>query len=597
MSDYKTYQDYVFEQHYSKLKQDSYYIKKIPADEVNYEICRIALTGAAGDCELFKWVLKHFPQFIDEKLCKIAVDAEPKKKFIRSVEAMEDPDGRVYYDDEYKYFDPVIKYVPEQFKTPDVCRASQKHDWRTFEFVSPEMQLSCPDICEKAVKNFDEIMTDDIEGSRGREKKIFDILNKSVFEQHPNILGSEYTLKYVSTEWTMANPDQVCRILQKHPDQIKRLSKEFRTQHFDFIRQVAEKKPEILMYLTAPEQKKLIDLCEKALKNGNLTLHEIPASVQMMMPKTCVTKLTRDPHERLWLCKSWAHKPNPGLNLAGLCTELQSQNPELISKLVSETPQLLEYVKPAVLIAHPEICRAAMAKRYEELTFSMIPKAVFKKHPELYRQLLEDCPGLLQIFPKEVQTRENWTFVIEKAPWMLRYAPKEYTTIEQYKIAFADKKVDFLSMVPKKFRTYEICKLAVINYAPNIEDVPDNIKEQHPDICDIAVEKNPYCIKDVPESVQLQNPNICKLAVSSNPKTIEKIPASVQRQYPEICRLAMAQTLHNWYPCFTRSFRERIEEDKKKVYSAIPKDVLKKHWDYINDAKGVIVAIPNWKTR
>ena len=588
-----TYNEYVSKQHIEHVKKDPNYIKQIPADELNYDICVAAVKKAAGDCDFFKWFIQTYPQFVDENLCKIAVDANPKKEYVRSEESgYAYPDGTVDWDSIYKYFDPVIKYIPIKFRTVDVIRTSLKHDWRTLEFVPLEMQVLYPDICETAVNKCEDVMRDDDEfydHPGKRKKRVFELLNKSVFEQHPNILDGKYTLQYVSKKWVSENPEKIGQILLNQPEQIKLLPKDFRKKHIDVIRAVAGEKPEILKYLSAKEQSALIDLCEKALKDGSLWLSCFKPQTQKLMEQTCVEKLTKDPHETQWLCISWADKPTPGLNLMGLCAELQNKNPELISKLVCETPELLEYVKPVVLITHPEICVAAIEKHGASI-LKKIPKSVLKKRPSLYKTILKKCPGILPDLPKEFQTRENWIEAIKGAPWLIKVAPAEFMTVEHYKNAFlqCDSTQLLLSQVPQSFRTYEICKIAVGKYAWNLEYVPDNIKSAHPDVCEIAIEQEPRTIHEIPEIIQLQNPNLCKLAVSSDPKgAMEYIKPSVQRKYPEICRLALAQ-----YLCENRPFWNKKEEDKAKqtIYSAIAPDVLKQNWDYINDTGSVITV-------
>ncbi len=611
-----SYDDYISKQHIGNIERNPRYIKNIPADELNYNLCCAAMKQAAGDYEFFNWFLEKYPKFVDENLCKIAVNANPKKKFVRSVEAMSDPDGTTYYDDEYKYFDPVIKYVPEKFRTVDVCIASAKYDWRTLQFVPVAVQLADQRVCETAVSHYHQIMTDDIGfNTENRKKIIFETLNKSVFEKFPNIFDGTLTLENVSVKWMDANPDKVNAILLKHPNHVKRLPKDVRKNHFDVVRSVAQKNPEIwsylsaseqkklrditrgmaqkhpeiLAYLYAPEQKELVDLVESALKTGKLKLGAVKPSVQVLISKTCVKKLTEDPYETHWLCKTWATKPTPGLNLMDLCPELQNQNADLISKLVCEHLELLEYVDTNVLIAHPEICVAAIEK-FGAKAYEKIPQDVFDKNPNLYEQLLSKCPGLLPKFPKKIQTRENWTRALTDAPWLASSAPARYVTIEHFKNAFLGDTMRDLSHVPPRFRTYDMCKIAVIKAGYNLECVPNKIKAEHPDVCGITIAEYPYRIKQVPEAIQLQNPWLCKMAVTGNPMSLEEVKASIQRAHPEICRLAMAQLVADFGCMDAAIFPEKLQAKKDELYSYIPRDVLKEYWNYINNIQGVITV-------
>ena len=611
-----SYDDYILKKHIANIEQNAYYIKKIPADELNYEMCCAAMKKAAGDYELFKWFLTKYPKFVDENLCKIAVNGAPKKKFIRSECAYTSPEGYEDYENLYKYFDPVIKYVPENFRTADVCRASVRHDWRTLQFVPVAIQLAAPDICKTAVSNYHQIMDDDVNfNTENRKKVIFGALSKSVFEQYPDFLNGGHTLKNVSKDWVAAHPQEVGGILLKNPKHIKKLSKDFRESHLDVIRNVATKNPEIWLYLSASEQKQLrdtvpdiakkrpevlayltaqvqkefVDLVESALQKGKIKLADVKPSVQVLIPKTCVKKLTNDPYETRWLCTMWAHTQTPGLNLRDLCKELQNENAELISKLVCEHLELLVDVNLDVLIAHPEICVAAIEK-FGVKAYDKIPQAVFDKNPNLYEQLLQKCPGLLPKFPARIQTRDNWTRALTNAPWLAPSAPAQYTTIDHYKNAFLGNTMRDLSHVPVHFRTYEMCKIAVMKAEYNLDQVPNKIKEEHPDVCKIAIAKCPYRIKEVPESVQLQNPWLCTMAVAGEPMALKDVKPSVQRKYPEICRSAMAQLIANFGWMDAAVFPEKLEAKKEELYSYIPNDVLKTHWNYINNTRGVITV-------
>ncbi|MBO7559654.1 MAG: hypothetical protein J6T27_00660 [Alphaproteobacteria bacterium] len=611
-----SYIDYISKQHIGNIEHNPRYIKNIPADELNYELCCVAMKKAAGDYEFFKWFLEKYPKFLDENLCKIAVSANPKKEYVRSRLAYTSPEGYEEYEGLYKYFEPVIKYVPEKFRTVDVCIASAKYDWRTLQFVPVEVQMADQRICETAVSRYHQIMTDDVDFStENRKKIIFGALNKSVFEKFPNIFDGELSLENASAKWGMANPDTVGTILLKYPEHIKKLPRDFRTEHFNVIRDVAGKNPEIWLYLSASEQKKLrditrdiakkhpeilaylcadeqkalVDLVESALSKGQIKLGSVKPSVQVLMPETCVEKLTNDPDETHWLGLIWAREPTPGLNLMDLCPELQNQNADLISRLVCEHLELLEYVDTNVLIAHPEICVAAIEK-FGAKAYEKIPQAVFDKNPDLYEQLLSKCPGLLPKFPAKIQTRDNWTRALTDAPWLAPSAPAQYVTIEHYKNAFSGDTMRDLSHVPPRFRTYEMCKIAVMKAEYNLASVPTKIKKEHPDVCGITIAEYPYDIKQVPEAVQLQNPWLCKMAVTGEPMSLEGVKPSVKRKYPEICRLAMAQLVADFGWMDAAIFPERLEAKKDTLRSYIPRDVLKEHWDYIHNTQGVITV-------
>ena len=621
-----TYADYKLKQNIEKVNRDPYAIQKIPTNELNYEICCAAITKGAGDCDFFKWFVKKYKKFIDEQLCKIAVSSEPKKKFVRSECVDESPEGYKSYENLYKYFDPVLKFVPEKFRTANVCRESAKYDWRTLQFVPGAVQVENPDICETAIKNCDDIMSDDVsfwDSGYNRFNTIFAAVDKSVFEQQPGILDGEYTLDNVSKKWIIANPDKVKTVLLKQPEHIKKLPKDFRKNHTndvlrdvagqndtmwtylsateqkglrDIIRDRATENPEILASLSAAEQKLVIDLVEKALKNGKISLGGVKPSAQMLIKETCVAKLTVDPFERRWYGVSWAHEPTPALNLKYLCADLQKENAELISKLVCEHLELLEDVKKEVLIDHPEIYTTAIEK-WGAMVYEKIPQDVFAKYPDLYEQLFQKCPRILPQLPKKLQTPEKWRTLFEIAPLYADSAPRGAITVQDYEAAFANGARISLFDIPPRFRTYEVCKKALAQYENNLDKVPNKVKKEHPDVCEVPIAEYPRQIEKVPESIQMENPYLCKMAVTGEPMTLKSVKRSVQRKYPEICRLALAQLIRDFGRIFDEESEKKLEEQKEELYKVIAPDVLEKYWDYINNTKGVITVAKSFDYR
>ena len=208
----------------------------------------------------------------------------------------------------------------------------------------------------------------------------------------------------------------------------------------------------------------------------------------------------------------------------------------------------------------------------------------------LYEKLLQKCPEILPELPKRYQNRVAWRNALEKAPWLIKGAPVNYITEADCIRAFSLHGSNiFLSSVPPKFRTYNVCKIALETYTGNIEYVPEQVKEAHFDICLMVVEKKAANIQYVPESIQLEHLQICKRAVTDDPMTLKDVKPSVQCKYPEICRLAIAQlkTDYETSICFDRA--EQTKAETEKLYTFIPSDVLKEHWDYINNATGDVV--------
>ena len=556
---YETYDDYLSAQHQQEYSKNPRYILQIRDNELTYENFCVAVKKAAGDCNFIQSVFQKYPHFIDENLCEIAVSGTPESKVVRKETGYIDmPEGDEEYEfDIVQYKDPVLKYIPEEFRTERVCRAAIKYDWRSLEFVPAPVQSKFPDILEYALNNCDNMMPKDVEyynTGKMRQTVAVNWVDKAVFIQNPYIFDGKYTLQHVASEWILANTDTVVALLSKYPKQICFLPAQIRKKSLDnIIRPVVTKNPEIICYLSEKEQESVSDLIETKLeKHGSIFL-------------------------------------------GSLCQKLQEKYWDLISKLVCEDIDLLEKVKKKVLISHPKIYEDIIDK-YGVSMFDEIPKSVFNKYPYLYDKLLQKSPTILPKLPKRYQTQTRWHAAIEKDPWLIKVAPVKFMTEQDYKDAVLNLGLS-LSSVPEKFRTYDVCKIALDKSCIFIEYVPEKIKIQHPDLCKPVVEKHPNMIKYVPEIVQLQHYEICEIAVKGNPNVLENVPASVQRKYPEICRLAIAQVEANCgcFPFWGRGKKitDIINAEKTKLYGFIPPDVLRLHWDYINgEPKSADTTVP-----
>lgn len=84
-----------------------------------------------------------------------------------------------------------------------------------------------------------------------------------------------------------------------------------------------------------------------------------------------------------------------------------------------------------------------------------------------------------------------------------------------------------LEKVPEKFRTAELCKIAVENYGGNLKYVPDKLKT--PELCKIVVEDHGAALEYVPD--KLKTPELCKIAVEHYyGAALPYVPADIRKQ-------------------------------------------------------------------
>ena len=95
-----------------------------------------------------------------------------------------------------------------------------------------------------------------------------------------------------------------------------------------------------------------------------------------------------------------------------------------------------------------------------------------------------------------------------------------------YYLKWVKNKPTFFERVPARFKTPELCKIAVENTDWSLEYVPDKLKT--PELCKIAVEGHGVLLKYVPN--KLKTLELCKIAVEKDSHALEYVPANLKEQ-------------------------------------------------------------------
>lgn len=530
-----SYEQYIESKHISHAKKDGYYIKTIPNDEVTYKICCAALFDK-GDYKILEYILKHFPQFVDEKLCKIAVYPKPAEELVEQT-TVEEPWGTEFYDT-YGPMDVLLKYVPEKFKTYDVCKTAVESDYRALKYVPLEILLEHIDICENAInKKYSSI------------KNILESINKSVFEKHPNICKGKYTLQNLSEQYQMNNVNVVRDLIEKYPDQIEYINKSVRNKHPEILRTALDADISQMYQLTAQEQKHMLDTCKKYLQT-NGWLYCIAQSVQVLIPDIVIASVQNNID-----------------NIKYMASKLQEKHPELCIRAINQDIHLLKNISLNVLKNNMEICKAALDKNAQFAIDYFLEKGMLKNNQQLCQKILEVMPMAFSRFPGDVKTKELSEYAMDHAPAMVFYVDKKYATQQRYYAAISLDPFR-INQVPKKFLTPDFCKIA-LEHGTRLEYVPKKFLESNPELCELGINNHSYAIESVPESIQIKYPYICKMSVAKNPRNIQYVKPSVQMEHPEICQLALAQA-------------EIYGPEESEILNLIDKNVLKQYWDLIH---------------
>ena len=111
----------------------------------------------------------------------------------------------------------------------------------------------------------------------------------------------------------------------------------------------------------------------------------------------------------------------------------------------------------------------------------------------------------------------------------LNYIEKNWTVLKPICLWLND-----LRLVPDKFRTPELCELAVKQNGLALEYVPENIINK--ELCEIAVQKDGRSLEFIPE--KLRTPELCELAVKQDGSSLRFIQQ--KQRTIELCQIAIA---------------------------------------------------------
>lgn len=120
-------------------------------------------------------------------------------------------------------------------------------------------------------------------------------------------------------------------------------------------------------------------------------------------------------------------------------------------------------------------------------------------------------------------------------------AKRAIKDLDYYKRKFQGMHVYSLGEVPEKFRTQEVCELAVKNFGKNLQYVPDELIA--PELCKVAVEEDGCAIKYVPDNLITQK--LCNIAFKNRTYAFTVIPDKFKT--PEMCRSALAIAMGDYF--------------------------------------------------
>jgi len=179
-----------------------------------------------------------------------------------------------------------------------------------------------------------------------------------------------------------------------------------------------------------------------------------------------------------------------------------------------------------------ELCNVAVRK--DGLALQYVPENL--KTAELCLEAVKNSGYALEYVPENLKTAEMCLEAIEQDYRALRYVPETLRTAELCDLA--------VSYAPEELQTTELCLEAVKNDSSELQvtlyDVPENLKTA--EMCDIAVKKK-GSLGNVPE--KFKTAEMCLEAVRQNGLMLEYVPENLKTA--QLCNVAVKANMNGGY--------------------------------------------------
>ena len=178
-----------------------------------------------------------------------------------------------------------------------------------------------------------------------------------------------------------------------------------------------------------------------------------------------------------------------------------------------------------------------------------------EKQQEKGREIMENNSNMNKNWStKEINEYKSFFNNVKRDGERLELVPKKYKTPEMCEIAVKDSGYN-LKYVALELRTKELCELAVSTSGWALEYAPREFKTKA--MCDIAVIKNGHALKFVPE--EFKTPSLCEIAIKGkegSSSNLEYVPEEFKTE--ELCKYAMEnqefyQIILNYVPIELRT--------------------------------------------
>ena len=177
------------------------------------------------------------------------------------------------------------------------------------------------------------------------------------------------------------------------------------------------------------------------------------------------------------------------------------------------------------------------------------------------KEFREELAEKYDIFPEELHELSNseeelmqeYLQDVGESAYNFRTVPDKYKTMEMCEIA-VDYHGQFLEFVPEIYKTKELCELAVTSDPDAFEFVPEKLRTF--EMCLVSVEYRGNFLAYVPEEFKSQE--LCELAVEKNGTALEYVPDGLKTY--ELCELAVERSREWAMDYVPEEFQEELAE-------------------------------------
>lgn len=401
-----------------------------------------------------------------------------------------------------------IKHVPKNQLTEDLCRLAVAKDWPALMHIPPELRT--PDLCRLAVETNGEAL-----GLMSKAMITAELCEMAVAK-------TPSALRHVPHP--LITPSVIADAISANGRNLAYVPAHLRDA--DVCRSAVTQNGFALEFVPDPTPA----ICRAAIQSNGLALRFVPK--HLVTPELCAEAVAHYPEAIGWVPEAlrtsemyesavaakvaMIHVVPPSKMTVGMLLTVFEKIPDLHIFSAAYGGRDGEALVPDQL-ARDALARGAI------LPIHFIPKDL--QSVELCVKSLRKFGAVCDITEAPTLPGEVYLEAILAGALHPKHVPKALWAYEYFEAGFMEKGVGRLANVPERFKTFDMCALAIRHSSDwSLKDLPQHLRSEA--YCLQAVSLDARELQQVP--LPLRTAELCSIAVRQDPQTICHVPPHVE---------------------------------------------------------------------